>query len=144
MALVDPPGGLARSSIMRATSALLAASLCLGVLGPAARAADHRDGPGLLARFEGDLTDLYAFPAADGSKVVLALAWQPGATRFSDAVLWAFHVQGRQRLTDTGGAETTIICGADVGQRISCWAGPEYVSGDASGKAGLQSRSGRL
>jgi Domain of unknown function (DUF4331) len=40
--------------------------------------------------------------------------------------------------------ETLIMCTFSADQTIQCWAGDEYVTGDASGEKGLSSESGAL
>lgn len=113
-----------------------------------ALANDHRDFARAGLRGEdGDLTSLYAWTSADGKKLNLGLPWAPDAgpgTRFSDAVQWVFRVASRPDAKARDAAELVILCTFDIAQRVSCWAGEEYLSGDASGSAGLASPSGRL
>ena len=124
----------------------LLATLALGE--SPALAADHRDGALLQLRgIDGDLTGLYAWTSADGKKLDLVMPWAPDSgpsTRFSDAVQWVFRVASRPAANAPDGAEVVILCTFDVGQKVSCWAGDEYLTGDASGVAGLASPSGRL
>lgn len=120
----------------------------LAFLAAPARANDHRDGAVLgLRGDDGDLTSLYAWTSADGKKLNLGLPWAPDAgpgTRFSDVVQWVFRVASRPSARAKDAAELLILCTFDVAQKVSCWAGDEYLTGDASSSAGLASPSGRL
>lgn len=112
----------------------------------AATAADHADGPATTSNPDGDITDVYAWVDPGGGKLNLILNWfpdAPGAALLSDAVLFAFHVDSMPMFGGSS-TRTDIICGFDADERISCWAGEEYVSGDASDAAGIASTSGRL
>lgn len=122
----------------------LAGALAVTTVATLALAADHRDGPLATNNPAGDITDVYTW--VDGKNLVLVMNVFPNATieaRFSDKLQYVFH-------TTSGAAfgETTspydILCTFDASQKISCWAGDEYVTGDASKPAGLASESGRL
>lgn len=115
-----------------------------------ARAADHRDGPGVQADPSTDLADLYAWMSSDGHKVNLALTVGPGAaagSRFSNAALYVFHIASGRTLSDAAAIRRTVICQFDAQQAISCW-GPEgsnlTVTGDASGSSGIADPGSRM
>jgi len=113
---------------------------------PIARAADHRDGPAATAAPATDINDVYAWMATDAARVYLVMTVFPAATtasRFSDTAKYVFHLNSSAGygMTQT---ETQIICTFDTAQVISCWvtrAGETeaYVTGDASGEAGIMS-----
>jgi hypothetical protein len=119
---------------------------------PLAWGADHRDGPGVDVDATVDITDLYTWMSADGSKVYLVLDVQganTGATmttKFSNAALYAFHI------TSGAGVGTTampqlITCQFDgaTTQGFQCW-GPsgEYVKDLVGTTAGKTSASGKM
>lgn len=136
---------------MRAQStAALAAGLLASLVLPAApaRAADHAEAAVLrLGAADGDLSGLYAFTSYDKKHLDLVLPWAPDAgpsTRFSDAVQWVFRVASRPTVKDADAAEVLIVCTFDAAQKISCWAGDEFATGDASVRGGVVSPSGKL
>src|SRR6478672_9948633 len=65
----------------RALTASIASSLLILSLGlvPTINAADHLDAPGVANNGAADITDLYAFSTANGSKTVFVLNVNPGA-----------------------------------------------------------------
>jgi hypothetical protein len=65
----------------RGIAASVASSLMILSLGlvPTINAADHLDGPGVANNGAADITDLYAFSTANGSKTVFVLGVNPGA-----------------------------------------------------------------
>lgn len=121
-----------------------AAALAIATAGPLAQAADHLDSPGPKADPLADITDVYGW--VEGNKLVFALNVAPLATaesKFSDAVQYAIHVESSAAF-GTAGEKQDIICTFDAAQKISCWIGDQdYVTGDASNTAGLQSASGK-
>ena len=117
------------------------------LIAPAALAADHMDGPAATADPAADITDLYAWTSADGTKLNLVLDIFPAATtsaRFSNAVQYVFHTSSLSAFGSAAGSTQDIVCTFDAAQKVSCWAGDEYVSGDAGNPAGLASGSGKL
>jgi hypothetical protein len=128
----------------------------LAVAAGGARASDHGDGPAATADPAADLTDLYAWMSPDGAKLYLALDVLPNATaasRFSDAVLYTFHLASQASLADASQRrERLLVCRftSDAPQQVSCWlqgeppAVAEYVSGVAGAPDGLRSASGRM
>jgi hypothetical protein len=121
---------------------LILLGAALAGLAPAARASDHLDTPTVIADPAADLGDLYAWTAADGKHLNLALTVV--AHQLSDRVQYAFHVDSAARLGETA-ATTTIACRFDAAGAAECWAGDaDYARGDASQPAGLVGRRGRF
>jgi hypothetical protein len=117
-----------------------------GTLGVKLWAADHKDGPAVTADPAADITDTYGWMSTDKSKVTLVMDVYPNApsgTKFSDQVLYVFHVNSMPAYGGTQ-TETKIICGFNTAQTITCWVGSnEMVTGDASATAGITSSSGK-
>jgi hypothetical protein len=114
---------------------------------PLALAADHQDGPAATADPSADITDVFAWMSSDASKVNLVMDVFPFATGtplFSNTVQYVFHTSSRPSFGTTAAASINVICTFDTAQTISCWAGAEYVTGDASSTTGLSSASGKL
>ncbi|MCA1829202.1 MAG: DUF4331 family protein [Myxococcales bacterium] len=114
-----------------------------------ARAADHTDGPAATADPTADITDLFAWTSSDGTKLNLVMDVFPAATassKFSNTVQYVFHTQSHAAFGMAAAATEDILCTFDNGspQRVSCWAGSEYVNGDASSTGGIASSSGKL
>jgi hypothetical protein len=134
---------------------VLAAALCMA--GGAARAADHRDGPAVTAPTGDptiDITDVYAWMSADGTKVYLVMDVQGadlGATtmtKFSNTALYALHLTSGTKFLENTNPDT-IICRftAETTQKFQCWGpgtSPEYVTGEINNKAGYTSTSGKM
>ncbi|MES1209542.1 MAG: DUF4331 family protein, partial [Pseudomonadota bacterium] len=82
----------------------------------------------------------------DKSKVTLVMDVYPNApsgSKFSDQVLYVFHVNSSAGY-GMAQTETKVICGFDTAQAITCWVGAgEKVTGTASAVAGLTSASGK-
>jgi hypothetical protein len=114
---------------------------------PLALAADHQDGPAATADPSADITDVFAWMSPDASMVNLVMDVFPFATGtplFSNTVQYVFHTSSRPSFGMASAASVNVICTFDTGQTISCWAGAEYVTGDASSATGLTSASGKL
>lgn len=124
-------------------------ALILTMLAGALCAADHADGPGVTQAPAADITDVYAW-MADASHVALVMNVFPSAdttSRFSTTLKYVFHVSSRVQYGTSPGPEVPIICTFDNGtpQRVSCWVGTaDYVTGDATGPAGVSSTDGRV
>lgn len=134
-----------------------ARSKWLGVLGlgvgltglsiaPPVKSADHRDAPATTADPASDINDVYAF--VNGGKVVLAMTVSPFATatsKFSNVTKYVFHVSsGTAFGTTTSNVDIICTFSADAVQKVSCWVGTaDYLTGDATGAAGLTSASGK-
>ncbi len=111
--------------------------------GSGAIAADHLDAPTVKTDPTSDITDLYSWN--DAGRVVFVLNVSPLATttsKFSDKVQYVIHTESKGAY-GAAGTPLDIICTFAVDQKISCWVGnKDYVTGDASGTAGLSSTSG--
>jgi len=115
---------------------------------PLARAADHADGPLASMDPSADITDVFAWMSADASKVYLVMDLVRNATassKFSDQVQYVFHTASSSAFGQPAAAPVNVICAFDAAQTVQCWAGEEsYVSGNASGSAGITSSDGKL
>lgn len=120
------------------------AVLCAAFVSSASIASDHLDGPRVLTNPAADIADLYAWPSADGQRLNLALTVFPNAqstSKFSTTVQYVFHLVSATTATVT----KDIICTFDAAQVVQCWVGSDrYITGDASGSAGLSSPSGDI
>lgn len=122
----------------------LAGALAITTVATLALAADHKDGPALLADPAADITDVYAW--LDGKDLVLIMNVAPNATiesRFSDKLQYVFHTTSGAAFGEKT-SPLDIICTFNADQKISCWAGDQYVTGDASKPEGIMSESGKL
>ena len=128
--------------------ALWGAALAVALFAaPRALAADHQDGPAATADPAADITDVFAWMSADASKVNLVMDVFPFATgtpMFSDTVQYVFHTSSRPSFGNASASSVNVICTFTTAQVISCWAGSEYLTGDASSASGLSSASGKL
>jgi len=107
-------------------------------------AADHGDG--LVAKGDppSDITDVYSWIDAD--RLVIVMNVSPSATiesKFSDKVQYWLHTTSGTEFGEKK-VPLDIVCTFDADQKASCWAGGEYVTGDATAEAGIASESGRL
>jgi Domain of unknown function (DUF4331) len=109
-------------------------------------AADHADSPAAAAAPDADITDVFAWMSPDASKVDLVMDWFPNAPATSTLaanVLFVFHVNSKATFAATAATETTVICGFDAGEKLSCWVGTgDFVTG-AKGTT-LTSTSGKV
>ena len=152
--------------IWLAAACTLAATMATMAAAPLARAADHRDGSNVLSSPEGDINDVYAWMSKDARIVYLAMTVVPNAgksgqpARFSDAIKYVINLNSRPNDGNSifsGAAaardrsRTRIIATFDNGtpQRIRLWVVDqvtgrtvEYLTGDPSNTAGLQSTDG--
>lgn len=110
-------------------------------------AADHRDAAAVLTDPATDINDVFAWTSSDGTKVNLAMTVFPAATtaaKFSNVAQYVFHTTSSPGYGMPAAASEDILCTFDTAQKISCWGGGEYVTGDASSTAGITSASGKL
>ena len=124
-----------------------AAAIVAALFAPVALAADHTDGPQATADPAADITDVFAWTTSDGTKLNLIMDVFPAATsaaKFSNAVQYVFHTQSRAAFGQAAAASEDIVCTFDAAQHVSCWAGNEYVSGDASSTSGIATGDGKL
>lgn len=134
-----------KNNSLKWMAAIGGACLVTAVITPRlARSADHRDGPAVQTDPSTDINDVYAFN--DGANAVFAMTVFPVAdanSKFSDAALYVLHTESAAAFGATSNP-LDVICSFDAAQKISCWAGDEYVTGDASQAAGVASASGKL
>src|SRR5712692_2435549 len=131
---------------MRKACIASAGVLC-ALLAPLMMAADHLDGPAASADPTADITDLFAWMSSDAKTVYIILNVAPlatASTKFSTAVQYVVHTTSRASFGAATSSSVNIICTFDASQKISCWAGNEYVNGDASTTAGISSGSNKL
>jgi hypothetical protein len=140
---------LDREDVMNKTLTFAIAAIAVAGMMPTPRvlASDHLDAPGTKADGAADIADLYTW--TDSGKTNLILTVTPGATtssQFSNAVQFVFHTRSMASYGASAGTDLLIMCTFDSAtpQNISCWAGSEYVHGDASATAGISSASGKL
>jgi hypothetical protein len=124
---------------------IAAASVAVAIATPRlARSADHLDGPAVRMDNSTDINDLYVWN--DGGNSVFALTVFPAApatAKFSDQAAYVIHTSSGSAFGMTT-SDVDIICTFNAAQVISCWAGDEYVTGDASQAAGITSTSGKM
>ncbi len=128
----------------------------LALLGVASTAfgADHRDGDNvkLKANIAADINDVFAFKTTD--KLVLGMTVFPQAdanAAFDTAAVYALHVDKYPAFLDPDGSagSAEVLCTFSGEGNISCWVTDssgtlDYVTGDASAEAGLESENGRF
>ncbi len=122
-------------------------ALAVALLAPLALAADHQDGPAATADPAADITDILAWMSLDATKVNLVMNVYPFATstaQFSNTVQYVFHTSSQPAYGGTVGGSVNVICSFDTSQNISCWAGTEYVTGNANVSSGLSSADGKM
>lgn len=118
------------------------ATTSLALLGTQAIAADHLDSPAGTTDPAADLTDLYAWPSADGQQLNLVLNIR--AAMFSNVAAYVFNLESTS-VFGTAGQPYRIICTFDTAQQVQCWAGlDDYVQGDPRNTDGLVSERGRM
>jgi len=125
---------------------LTSVSLIALALPISALAADHTDSPSTTADPSADITDIYAWMTDDASKVNLVMNVQPFASsdsKFSDAVQYVLHINSTQAYGEEQ-TETIALCQFPSSDRIQCWIGDEYISGDPRDPKGLVSASGNI
>ena len=112
------------------------------------RAADHIDGPRASADPSADITDVFTWMTADAAKVIIAIDLTRNATtasKFSDAVVYATRTRSSATFGGAAADPIDVVCTFNTAQQVQCWVGDDaYVSGDASGPAGITSADGRV
>lgn len=124
-----------------------ATALAIAVSSSAALAADHLDGPAPTKDPTADITDTYAW--VNGDKLLLVMNVTPLATKdskFSDAILYALHLDSMETYGATSSTHTDIIAKFGTDQKISLWVGDKtaYVTGDASVSDGIKNDDGSV
>ncbi len=136
----------------------------MALLGSPLMAADHADADMTKTTPMGDLADLYAWNASDGTNVNLALTVSPfddGTREFGPSVQYVFHLT-RYTIDNPSddfpitaeevavGEESKVICTFTSSTAGECWVVDpngktlDYVKGDFSATAGKASASGKL
>ena len=114
--------------------AIVRCAVLLGVLlAGTARAADHRDGPGVKADIAADINDVFAWMAPDAARVYLVMTVFPFATeeaRFSDSAQYVFHTNSGAAFGQITSPEVNIVCTFNAAQEITCRVGDTAVSGE--------------
>lgn len=107
-------------------------------------AADHNDSPKPKMTPPADITDVYTW--IDGDRVVLVMnvfAFATIESKFDDKTQYWFHTTSGTMFGESK-VPLDVVCTFDAAQMVSCWAGGEYVTGDASKEAGISSESGKM
>lgn len=125
---------------------LTVASLLALALPVTAFAADHTDSPSTTSEASADIADLYAWMTDDAAKVNLAMTVNPFATnntQLSDAVQYVFHINSS---TGYGEAQTETLaqCQFPSADKIECWIGDEYITGNPSDPKGITNTDGSI
>ena len=109
-------------------------------------AADHLDSPAAAANGNTDITDLFAWANADGSKthLIMNVRADGADAAFSDAAQYVFHISSSAGFGAMDAENSAVMCTFEADGTIHCWAGDEYVTGDPSNPEGLTSESGKL
>ena len=114
----------------------------------AVRAADHADGPAAGADPTSDIDDVYAWMSSDSATFNLVMTIGrdvPSTFKLSDKIQYVFHVTSRQTFGAATTTESNIIAEFDAAGKIKLWVGnDEYLEGDASNEAGLETGKGRV
>ena len=130
---------------MRLFRLISAVAICMGLVSANGFAADHLDSPSVTDDATTDITDVFAWMNDDADKLNLVLAVNTSATtetEFSDSAQYVFHIDSQESYGAEEKTTVQVICTFDSDQVISCWAGSDYVTGDASAAAGLDSTGG--
>lgn len=134
-----------RKALLKWVGVVAAASVAAAIATPRlARSADHLDGPAVQMDKSTDINDLYTWN--DGANAIFALTVFPAApadAKFSDQAAYVIHTSSGAAFGTTT-SDVDIICTFTAAQVASCWAGDEYVTGDASQAAGITSTSGKM
>ncbi len=99
-----------------------------------------------LAAPSSDIADLYAWISNDTSKLNLVLTVSPDASPedwFSSDVAYAFSISSAAAIGEPQ-AVTTIICKFVEAGTLECWAGDDYLLGDARERSGIASDEGHI
>lgn len=114
-----------------------------------AEGADHTDSPSLTDPLT-DIADYYGWmdEGAENLNLVTTVAPLGGATAFGSATQYVWHVSSRADFAATDETLTQVLCQFYDADAIECWvlaadgSVVDYVEGDPSDEAGLQSESG--
>ncbi len=118
-----------------------------------AEGADHTDSPAVSGDPLNDITDFFAWMSDDAANVNLVMTINPFATEvtsFGNASQYVFHIHSRADFGATGEMEARVVCQFYDANAIECWvlddsgSVVDYVTGDPSPTAGIQSDSGAV
>lgn len=111
-----------------------------------ALAADHLDSPAAASNGVTDITDVFAWANADGTKtnLIMNVRADSAVASFSDAAQYVFHVASSAGYGAMESEQTAIMCTFGADSMIQCWAGGDYVTGDANDPAGISSAEGGI
>jgi hypothetical protein len=116
-------------------------ALCAAVA-VTARASDHLDSPATVANPQADIADVYAWTAADGKHLNLAMTIQ--AHTFSYKVDYVIHIDSGKAFGHTS-ASTSIGCRFAAANNVQCNLGTsDSASGDPTGLKGLEGQHHQL
>lgn len=109
-------------------------------------AADHTDSPSTTNEAAADIADVYAWMNKDASKLNLTMTVNPFAstqTQLSDAVQYVFHVNSS---TGYGEAQTETLaqCQFPAADKVECWIGDQYITGDPRDPKGITNADGSI
>ena len=136
-----------------------AALIVLASMATSLRAADHGDGPAAqMPDPSADITDVFAWMSADGSKVELVMDVYPDApptAHFSPSVQYVLHLASAPAFNPAAPPPLTqkvVLCNFAPNGRGQCWLGPatggtadEYVVDiEPDVEAGQASEDGRM
>ena len=122
-------------------AALLAAS----TLAPVVMAADHADGPAAKADKTTDIADLFTWVKGTKTYLVMDLGKDMHVgDKFSNVAQYVFHTTSAATYGAATKKSLDVICTFNVAQTIQCWAGKEYVTGNASAAAGITSEDAKV
>ena len=134
-----------KSRAALASLAVLAGVATVVGYSASALSADHQDAPGTMNAPTADINDVFSW--MDGNNVVFAMTVYPAAptgAQFDDHVQYVFHTASGTAFGATT-KNVDIIATFDTTQKISLWVGTtEFVTGDASPTAGLESPDGEV
>jgi len=134
-----------KKSVLKWLAALGGACLGVAIAHPRlARSADHLDAPATQADHTADINDVYTW--MDQGNAIFAMTVFPAAdtsAKFSDAIQYVFHTNSMSAYGAATSSSLDIICTFDTVQKISCWAGDEYATGNASAQI-VQSKDTKM
>lgn len=105
-------------------------------------AADHLDTPSVIADARADIGDLFAWTAANGRQLNLAMTIVGHS--FSDQLAYTFHIDSGEKFGKTR-ASVTIECRFKSMNAVDCRLDDsDHASGDASRSAGLEGRNHQM
>lgn len=118
---------------------VLSALVLFAGVATVAHASDHLDSPTTVANPQVDVSDVYAWTAADGRHLNLVMTLL-GHT-FSNKIQYVLHIDSGKVFGNTL-ASTTIACSFTSAENVSCKLGDvDSASGNPTNRAGLPGRN---